>query len=115
MFRKSLKIKASTIIETIVAMILILFIAGLISILVNNSARQNKVRTLIAVSRIKNIHVETVEHNLYENDFYEFDDMYIEKIITPYNKQKELSHIIYDAYDLQKNEILHVEKLIFNP
>jgi len=115
MFRKSHKIKASTIIETIVAMVLILFIAGLVSVLVNNAARQNKTRTLLAVSRIKNIHLETIEKSAYKSDFFEYDDMYIEKIVTSYKKQNELMHIIYDAYDLQQNEIIHLEKLVFKP
>lgn len=115
MFRKPRKIKASTIVETIVAMVLILFIAGLISVLVNNSARQNKTRTLLALSRIKAIHTETMNINSFEDDFFEYDDMYVEKLVETYKKQNDIYFIVYEAYDLQKNEIVKLEKLVLKP
>lgn len=108
-------LKASTIIETIVAMVLVLLISGLVTSLISNTFRNTKTRLLLSQARVKEIHFHTITQMQYEDDTFEYDDMIIEKSVVAHENSKKVLHIMYDVYDLQKNELFQVNKLVFNP
>jgi Tfp pilus assembly protein PilV len=109
------KITASTILEVVIAMVLIILVFGIAMMIytnvLNNSLSVKKIRAqgILQQALIK---AEQTSDNSSES--VSVDDFRIEQEVKPYNSNNNLVDIHLTAYDTNQKKIAELEKVIIN-
>lgn len=107
------KLKGATIIEVLVAMIIILTCSTLATVIYLNVLQsQNSAEKLKAFRMIKEIQRETEEKNNYINEQLSADGFTIEKECKPYKSDTRLIVITFTARNQDGKELMKQSKLI---
>jgi len=107
------KLKASTLIETMVAMTIIMISFAVMVLLVINTSRNTNILKMNAFLYCEDIKSETLALNKYEDEEYEYGNMHIIKSIYKYDKSHEIQVLEIQAFS--KNELLIYETKLLIP
>lgn len=107
------QLKASTLIEVLVAMTIILACAGIGMTAVSNLSRDMnadlKIQAEIYMDKITN---DTWTESDFTDKNFEFSAFRVERTIQPYNKQKRLRLLTIEAYTLSNRKVGERKQLI---
>ncbi len=115
--RLSHKIQASTLVETIVAMLIITITFSMAFLIILNISKNsnNSLRTK-AYFATSNVMVQTVSEKEYYDQDFTFGNITVKRIVSEYEKYDELFQINYSAYNsrnqklFEQNELIIIEK-----
>lgn len=107
------KLTASTLIETLVAMTIIMISFGVMALLVINTSRNTGILKLNAFLICEEVKSETLTLKKYENEEFEFENMDIIKSIYPYKKSNEI--LVLEIQAFSKNQIMIYETKLLIP
>jgi len=106
-------VKASTILEVIISMIIIVFVFGIAMMIFTNvsrlslSAKKIRAQAILQEALLK---AEQSTGNM--NQSFKVDDFSIEQDITPYNGESNLTAVHLTAYDQNRQKIAELQKVI---
>ncbi len=109
MVKLNQKIKGSTLIEVIVALLIILIVYGILTFFIQKLGKQlkhNKEKSNAYFVIEKTIN-ETKQNNLYYNDEFVTNDIKFVKEVTNYKEYKNIYNLRISAFN--KNNVLLVE------
>lgn len=111
------KLKASTLVETIVAMLIVTIAFSLaLLLMVNISKNSNNSLKTKAYFLTNNIWVQTKAEHTFIDQEYTYGNILIKKTVTEYENNEELFQLNISVYDKQnhklfeQNELLIIEK-----
>lgn len=109
-----MKIKANTLIETLVSLVVILLSFTMVVVFNDNLLKGNdwKIK-LKALERVKDISKESKTQQVFLNHRYSFSDMDIEKQVSIYQNNKKLLLLSVVAKD-KNGKVLYVSNEIIN-
>ncbi len=107
------KLKASTIIETIVAMTIIMISFGVVVALIIGNSRNSSRLRLNAYLLCEDIKSETKMLNTYINEDFEYENLVIYKSVLGYNESKDIKELQIEAYT-KDNKLLYQSKELVN-
>jgi len=106
---KMKKLKASTLIETMVAMTIVMVsFAIVVTLMLGNSGNYSRLK-LNAYLLCEDIKAETMAQNNYSDEEFEFENLIVYKSIEPYRDSKYLRILLIEAF---KEELLYQNKEI---
>lgn len=111
------KLKATTIVETLTALVLISIAFGVgILIFLNVSTSRSIMKEEQYQLIVENIRTTTFEKEAYKSEKYRLDNFVVVKIIRPYHGIKNLYKLSIQLYDeYQNKELLKTEEIFFLP
>lgn len=110
------KAKASTLVEAIVAMVIItavFFIAMLI--LTNITARNNPMLRFRAYSEALNTISNSLATGDFDNEEWQLEGLYVEKQILPYKEYKDLRILEVKVTDIRNQILVERKELVIIP
>lgn len=107
------KLTASTMIETLVAMTIIMISFGVVALLVINTSRNTSILKLNAFLLCEDVKSETLALKNYEYDELKYENMDIIKTIKKYKQSADLQILEIQAFS--KNEVLIYETKLVIP
>jgi Tfp pilus assembly protein PilV len=108
-------VKASTILEVIISMVIIVAVFGIAMMIFTNvsrlslSAKKIRAQAILQETMLK---AEQTTGNA--NQSFTADDFRIEEEITPYNGESNLTAVHLTAYDQNQQKIAELQKVIIN-
>ncbi|GET22014.1 type IV pilus modification PilV family protein [Prolixibacter denitrificans] len=106
-------LRGSTMIEVVVGFFLISLAVGLTTVLfnqvMNSSVLYSRHRAYLAVN---NLVEKQQEQNTYEAVSEEYGDLVIEVTLTPFDEEKKLYIVTYQAIQKEKKEVLYKRQLL---
>lgn len=107
------KIQASTLIEVITAMIIIMIIFGIaMMIFTNINTTSNTKLKLFAGMHIDKVYEETIKENSFFDEDYQVESIKIEKKIMPYKNNDNIIILQFIAFDNKGKELLNKKELV---
>ncbi|NOZ47669.1 MAG: hypothetical protein GXO79_12945 [Chlorobi bacterium] len=106
------KLKASTIIETIVAMTIIMISFGIVALLIINNAKNNSQLKLNAYLLTEDIKAVTKAEKEYNNEEYEFENLLIYKSIEEYENFSNIKVLHLEVFSINDKLIYDSKELI---
>jgi len=107
------KVKASTIVEVIVSMVIIVVVFGIAMMIYTNVTRMSLSAQKIKAQAILQEELISAEQTkAFSNKSIDTADLRIEQEVAPFNNDTLLSVIHLTAYDLNQNKITELQKLI---
>ena len=100
MFKLNQKLKASTLLESMVAMVLLMMCFGIsLKIYLDVSMSGDHQKTLKAENLLKKIAIETVQEDRIKNEILLIENLRIEKKISSYHEIDKLQVLCITAFD----------------
>jgi type II secretory pathway pseudopilin PulG len=113
MARITSKLKGSTLIEVMVAMVIVIIIFGLAMMTFINIAKfSNNALKTEAYFNLQKVITETYVNKQFLDEDYEFENMVIRKSITPYPDCKDLRIILFSAYTAENKLIIEKKQVV---
>lgn len=111
-----LKLKASTLMESLVAMIVIMICFVIASMIYTNiiNSTNNKLK-LDASLLLKEIGIKAKEENNYLDEKFETENLVVQKSVTSYKNSGNLSLLTLIAFDKNGKKIAEQKELIIVP
>lgn len=107
------KLIASTLIETVTAMVIVTLVFGLGSgTYVNVMSADNHIQKLKARQILNGISAESKKKKMYLDEKTSIEGFSIIKIVTPYNNSQELSLLTLKAFDIKQKLIAQRKELV---
>jgi Tfp pilus assembly protein PilE len=107
------KVKASTIIEVIVSMVIIVVVFGIAMMIYTNVTRLSLSAQKIKAQAILQEELISAEQTkAFSNRSIDTADLRIKQEVTPFNNDTLLNVIHLTAYDLNQNKITELQKLV---
>jgi len=107
------KVRASTLVETIVAMLIITIVFSMaFLIFLNISKNSNNAIKTKAYFLASDILVKTISEKQYFDSDYNFGNVIIKRIVTEYHKNDELFQLNITAFDFKNHKLFEQNKLI---
>lgn len=107
------KLRASTLIEVLVAMVIIIVVYSIFLVMILNIKKSfNTTPRIAALLETENILFETKQKFLFINEDYKTENFLIKKTINQYMKCKELRELKFEVFDLNGKLILERQELI---
>ena len=107
------KVKASTIVDVIVSMVIIVVVFGIAMIIYANVTRMSlSSQKIKAQAILQKELISTEQTKTFSNKSIDTADLRIEQEVVPFNNDTLLSVIHLTAYDLNQNEVTELKKLI---
>jgi len=107
------KVKASTMVETIVAMVIIMISMGIGLALFSNLSRDvNDKLRIEAEIKVNSLAVETKLKKEYSDTEIESDNLRIERSIKEYKKTSRIKVLLIEAYSLSGKKICDYKELV---
>ena len=108
------KLRGSTLIEAVVAMVIISIVLGFSTMIIVNLKKNNefayKTKTFI---ELKNELIRTKEEKSFQDELLEFTGYYIQKSCLTYKRNKKLSIIKLELYDRETNKkLFEIQELV---
>jgi len=111
------KIKASTLIETLIAMVILIIVSGIATMTFINIAHSGSNTLRIeAMIQTQNALAETIKNNTFFDEDYSEGSIMIKKRITNYSSGKNLKILEMNAYSLEgrfmyeRKEIIRIKE-----
>ena len=109
------KLEASTILEVVIAMVLIVLVFGTAMMMYTNVVNSSlSVKKIRAQSILVATMLKAEQTGANSNQTYTIDDFRIEQEIKLYNSNARLYDIHLTAYDLNQQKIAELEKVTLN-
>ncbi|MCK4661790.1 MAG: type II secretion system protein [Bacteroidales bacterium] len=106
-------LKGSTIIEVIVAMMLIMLCYGIITVIFLNIKKTGNNRLkLNAYLLIEHVIQETNKEKSFFDEDYEYDNLIIYKTVSKYQKSEDLKEICFEANNKDGNIIIEKKYIV---
>lgn len=106
-------LKGSTLIEVIVAMVIIMTVHAIaLAIFINISGNNNNKIKMKAYLKMEEVWIKTVQESSYFDDEYDFDNIIIKKMISPYEQNKRLKVLQFQAFNMNGKLIIEKKQLI---
>jgi competence protein ComGF len=106
-------VKASTLIETIVAMVIIMICSGIgLSLFSNISQNVNDELRIEAAIRVNSMAVETKLNKEFTETTLESDNLRLERSFQVYPGKKQIEVLVIDAYSLTGRKVCGYRELI---
>lgn len=107
------RLAAATIIETIVAMVIILVLFGITTtVLVQTSVRSFSIKRIKAAQLVNTCFVKTNNEKAFFNEEIKMDEFVIKKEVQPYNGNDHLLAVTIIVSDNGNNELVSEQRLI---
>jgi len=107
------KVQASTIVEVIVSMVIIVVVFGIAMMIYTNVTRMSlSAQKIKAQAILREELISTEQTKSFSNKSMDTVDLRIEREVAPFNNDTLLNVIHLTAYDLNQNKITEVQKLI---
>jgi hypothetical protein len=107
------KITSSTMIESLVAMVIITISFTIALMISSNLARTNNPRLRIkAYSEVQKLYSETKAKELYIDEVFEQEGLTIERLILPYTETRTLKILEISAYDNRGKLLVRKRELV---
>jgi len=107
------KVEASTIVEVIVSMVIIVVVFGIAMMIYANVTRMSlSAQKIKAQAILQQELISTEQTKAFSNKSIDTADLHIEQSVAPFNNDTSLSVIHLTAYDLNQNKITELQKLI---
>lgn len=108
------KFRGSTLIEAVVAMVIISIVLGLCTLIILNLKRNNgfayKTETY---NTLNNELIKTKEEKTFQDEVLEYPGFYIQKSYFPYYRNKKLNILKLELYNQGTNQkLLEIQELI---
>jgi len=109
------KIKASTILEVLIAMVIIMVIFGIAMMIYANVTQSSLSVKKIKAEAVLREYLQSAEKsNGNTTQSFTLDDLHIEQTIKSYNAEKKLVEIDLVAYDINQQKVAELHKVIIN-
>lgn len=109
------RVKASTILEVIVSMIIIVIVFGIAMMIYTNVLRVSlSVKKLRAQALLQETMIKAEQATGNTNQSLTIDDFRIEQEVTQYNNQSNLTTIHLTAYDQNQQKVTELQKVIIS-
>jgi Tfp pilus assembly protein PilV len=107
------KIQASTLVEVIVALIIILISFLLAVMVIDENAKQSNSRTLMKAEQcILQLHDKTIQEKRYIDESPVFDNIHLKKTVSDYPGTSELKILEIQAFDANNKLLLSQREII---
>lgn len=107
------KIKAATLIESLIAMVIVMLCFGIaITVYVNVISSGNQAQKLRSRLLLKKIAVETKQSRVFLDEKITLDEVVVQKKITPYNGMKNLVQMNLKAYSNTEKLLSEYNELV---
>jgi type II secretory pathway pseudopilin PulG len=107
------RLAAATIIETIVAMVIILVLFGITTtVLVQTSVRSLSIKRIKAAQLVNTLFVKTTNESAFFNEEIVMDEFVIKKEVQNYNGNDHLLAVKIIVSDNSKSELISEQRLI---
>lgn len=107
------KIQASTLIEVITSMIIILIIFGISMMIVTNiNTTSNTRMKLFAGMNINKLSEETKEEQSFFDEDYKIEGLKIEKKVSPYKNSENSILLEFIAFDVKGRKLATIREII---
>lgn len=107
------KLKASTLVETIVAMLIVTIAFSLaLLLMVNIGKNSNNSLKTKAYFLTNNIFVQTKAENTFVDQEYTYGNIFIKKTVKAYENNDELFQLNISAYDKQNHKLFEQNELV---
>ena len=107
------KVEASTILEVVISMVVILAVFTMAMMIYTNVMRSSLSVKKIKAQALLHAAMAKAEHNK-NNQIFTADDFKIEQKIGPYDNEPALTEIDLTAFDLNLDTIAKLKKVIIN-
>ncbi|MDB5008617.1 MAG: hypothetical protein JWP45_3010 [Mucilaginibacter sp.] len=109
----NVKLRASTILEVIVSMVIIVIVFGIAMMIYTNVLRLSLSAKKLRAQALLEETLFTAEHNATNTtQTFNIDDFRIEQEVKPYVQNSSLTDIHLTAYDQNQQKIAELEKVI---
>ena len=109
------KLKASTMVEVLIAMVLIFAVFGIAMMIYTNVLNSSQsVKKLRAQAILNNVLLKAEQASTNVTQTFSVGDFRIEQKVTLYGDNDQLSDICLTAYDDNQQKITEIEKVIIN-
>jgi Tfp pilus assembly protein PilV len=109
------KVQASTILEVVIAMVLIIVVFGIAMMIYTNVLSSSlSVKKIKAQAVLQQTLIKTEQLKGITSQSITVDDFRVEQEVKPYNGSKLLNDIHLTAYDANQRKIAELEKVIIN-
>jgi|CXWL01.1.fsa_nt_gi hypothetical protein len=109
------KIKAATLIESLIAMVIVMLCFGIsTTVYINVISSGNQIQKLKSELILKKVAMETKKEHLFLDEEITLDEITVRKKITPYNGLKNLSQINLQAYNSNEKLLSEYNELVSN-
>lgn len=107
------KVKASTLVETIIAMLIVTIAFSLaLLLMLNISKNSNNSLKTKAYILANNVMVQTKAERSYLDQDYNYGNIIIKKTVSEYEKNEELFQLNVSAYDSRNHKLFEQNELI---
>ncbi len=111
----NMRLKASSILEVIISMIIILLVFGIAMMIATNVVHSSlSVKKLNAQALLHNVLIKEEQAKEVNTQTYTLDDFRVEQEIKAYNDDAGLTEIHLTAYDANQEKVAELQKLIIN-
>jgi Tfp pilus assembly protein PilE len=109
------KVKASTILEVVVSMVIIILVFGIAMMIYSNVLRLSlSVKKIKAQAILQEILLREEQVAEHSTQSITVDDLRIEQEVKPYNEDSHLTEIHLTAYDANNQKITELQKVMSN-
>jgi Tfp pilus assembly protein PilE len=109
------RVKASTVLEVIISMIIIVVVFGIAMMIYTNVLRLSLSAKKIRAQALLQETMLNAERNTGNtNQSLTVDDFRIEQEVTPYNSESNLTAIHLTVYDQNQQKVAELQKVIIN-
>jgi hypothetical protein len=109
------RVKASTILEVVVSMVIIILVFGIAMMIYANVLRMSlSVKKIKAQAILQETLIKLEQVPATSNLSFSVDDFRVEQEIKPYNNDSGLTEIHLTAYDDNQQKIAELQKVIVN-
>lgn len=113
MVRLTKKIAASTLIEVLIAMVIVIVIYGIaMMIFLNVQKSSNTALKTLALLELEKVVIETKKKFTFIDEEYKTENLEIKKKISVYQKCSELRELSFEVFDLSGKLIIERKELI---
>jgi len=108
-----MNLKASTLTEAIIAMVIIAIISGLaLMTFISISSSNNSQLKILALYEIENIITQSHIEQIWDDEEFEIENILITRIVENYSNQRNLKSVSYKAITKQGKFLLERKELI---
>jgi len=109
------KVKASTILEVVVSMVIIILVFGIAMMIYSNVLRLSlSVKKIKAQAILQEILLKEEQAKEHSTQSITVDDLRIEQEVKSYNEDSHLTEIHLTAYDTNNQKITELQKVMSN-
>ncbi|HJP63618.1 MAG TPA: hypothetical protein VJ844_09265 [Mucilaginibacter sp.] len=110
------KVQASTILEVVIAMVMIVVVFGIALMIFSNISRLSlSVKKLNAEAILQDRLLKIEQYDNNTDEIARVGELHIEQKVTHYNDDNHLSQVQLTAYDDNNNIVAELQKVIINP